>query len=102
MLGDEGDPEGKDEIPISTFVYLEKRLEFLRRLREAGYGVRMHAYEYYVWKRGFVCLISIQPYLGRAYIYEIRWNRRESEEAARRAAEILKGMDKKLSIKIII
>jgi len=73
----------------------------LRRVREAGFGVRMHAYEYYVWRRGFVSIIFLQPYLGRAYIYRIQSNIKESEEAVNIISQLLKSMDEKLSIDII-
>jgi len=86
---------------ISSLIHPRKRFELLRRIRKAGYGVRMHAYEYYIWKRGFVSVIFLQPYLGKAYIYNIRSNREESEKAAREIFHILRAIDKHLQIEII-
>jgi len=85
----------------SIFIYLGKRFELLRKIREAGYGVRMHAYEYYVWKDGFVSIIFLQPNFGRAYIYRVGSNGEKSWRAAERVSNILRSMDESLKIEII-
>ena len=86
---------------VSILAYPKKRLELLRRIRESGYGVRMHAYEYYVWKKGFVSIIFLQPQFRKAYIYTIQTNQEESREAVKRISSLLKIMDENLNIEVI-
>lgn len=85
----------------SVFIHVGRRFELLRRIREAGYGVRMHAYEYYVWRDGFVSIIFLQPNFGRAYIYRVGSDREKSLRAAEKISNMLKSMDKSLKIEII-
>ena len=74
----------------------------MRRLKEAGYGARMHTYEYYVWKKGFVAVIFIQPYHGTVYVYGVPWNKKESEESLREIVNLLRDTDRSLNISTIL
>ncbi len=61
----------------------------------------MHSYEYFIRKRRFVCMLVLSPTQRLATIYEVRWNRREAEEAVEEVSELLKEMDPEIRIEYV-
>lgn len=85
---------------MSVFHRLEKRLELHQRLRERGYRVRMHSYEYFIAARKFVCFLVLNPQWSSAEIYRMKWNLEEAEDAALDISEILTEMDPSTKITV--
>ncbi len=57
----------------SPLIMPGERLRLLRELRERGFYVRMHAYEYLVGDdRGFLSIILLEPHKGEATILRLR------------------------------
>ncbi|MDK2463875.1 MAG: hypothetical protein QI223_03750 [Candidatus Korarchaeota archaeon] len=57
----------------SPLIMPGERLRLLRELRERGFYVRMHAYEYLVGdNRGFLSIILLEPREGEATILRLR------------------------------
>jgi len=79
--------------PLST---PEGRSLLLRKLRGAGYYVRMHAYEYLLADDdGFFAIILLEPSAGRAILVLLRASN------IKRVVEILKKLDPELSLEIV-
>ena len=74
----------------SPLIMPGERLRLLRELRERGFYVRMHAYEYLVGDdRGFLSIIFLEPLERRATILRLRRN----AEAVDRIVRAITGVD---------
>lgn len=83
-----------------AFDSMAKRRELFHRLVKEGFHARMHAYEYFIRRRKFVCALVLYPVRNSVTIYRIDWNLKESEEAVKTITKILREMDPKLEIEI--
>jgi len=76
----------------------EGRLRLLFRLREAGFLVRMHAYEYIVGDgRRLVAILLLEPWARRADILDLRGSR----EGVARIANIVREVDPSMEVRVI-
>lgn len=78
---------------IFPFILPENRLNLLHSLQKEGFQVRMHGYEFFVWKNLFVCVLSFLPWSGIVFIRRIPWNKEESEASVMKILKILRSMD---------
>ncbi|MEM1569465.1 MAG: hypothetical protein QXM89_05555 [Candidatus Bathyarchaeia archaeon] len=69
------------------------RLKLLNSLREEGYGVRMHAYEYFIRGKHFIAFIQLMPSRNLAVITGFKWNEEEFKRNFGRIVALIKRID---------
>lgn len=76
----------------------EARFELLWRMRAHGLKVRMHAFEYLIARRGFACIVLLEPSWNRAHILRVKWNCEEADRVSNLIAEMLLEADPEIKI----
>ncbi len=74
------------------------RLKLLNSLKEEGYGVRMHAYEYFVRSRYFVAFIQLMPSRNLAVVTGFKWNEEEFKRNLNKMVTLIKRIDPTIAV----
>lgn len=76
------------------------RLRLLNLLIKEGFGVRMHAYEYFVRGRYFIAFIQLMPSQNLAIIMGFKWNEEEFKRNLDRIVASIKQIDPTITIEL--
>jgi hypothetical protein len=83
---------------ISPFIFPENRLRLAWLIRDNGFSVRIHGYEYLVaYGNRFLCLILLQPTDMTILVKEFKWLD-ESRKLIRKIIELIRTMDERSRI----
>jgi hypothetical protein len=74
------------------------RLKLLNLLKGEGYGVRMHAYEYFVRGRYFIAFIQLMPSRNMAIITGFKWNEEEFKRNLNKIIGLIKRIDPTIAV----
>ncbi len=74
------------------------RLRLLNLLKREGYGVRMHAYEYFVRSKYFIAFIQLMPSRNMAVITGFKWNEEEFKVNVSKIVELIKRIDPTITV----
>jgi hypothetical protein len=85
---------------ISPFIFPENRLKLAWLIRDNGFSVRIHGYEYLVAHGNrFLCLILLQPIDMTILVKEFKWLD-ESHKLIRKLIELIRTIDERSRIVI--
>jgi len=78
---------------MSPFMFPENRLKLAWLIRERGFSVRMHGYEYLVAHGGrFLCLILLQPMDRIIMVRVFKWIA-DSHKHAEKIVDLIRSLD---------
>jgi len=83
---------------VSLLHSREARFELLRRMKAHGLRVRMHAFEYLIARRGFACILLLEPAWNKAHVFRMKWNAEEADRVSDLIVEILVEADPGIEI----
>lgn len=82
----------------SPFIFPENRLKLAWLIRDSGFSVRIHGYEYLVaYSNRFLCLILLQPTDTTILVKEFKWLE-DSSRLVEKIVELIRTMDKESEI----
>lgn len=81
-----------------TFESQTGRLKLLNSLKDEGYGVRMHAYEYFVRGRYFIAFIQLMPSHNLAVVTGFKWNEEEFKRNFNKIVALIKRIDPTIAV----
>lgn len=85
---------------FNSLMLQSNRLKLLYMLRENGFEVRMHAYEYLVaYKNRFLCLILLFPRENRVTIKVFNWIQ-DNKKLTDRITTLIEEIEKEISVEI--
>lgn len=87
---------------FKPFEAQEARFKLLNLLRRSGYGVRMHAYEYFIRGNHFIAFIHLKPSEGLAIIRGFRWNLDEFKNNVENLKRLMKLIDPNIRIEVLV
>ena len=74
-------------------MFPQNRLKLAWLIREKGFSVRMHGYEYLIaYGDRFLCLILLQPMEGTILIKEFKWIE-DSRKQLNKIVELIRSLD---------
>jgi len=83
---------------VSLLHSREARFELLGRMKAHGLRVRMHAFEYLIARRGFACILLLEPAWNKAHVFRMKWNAEEADRVSDLIVEILMKADPGIEI----
>ena len=83
---------------VSLLHSREARFELLGRMKAHGLKLRMHAFEYLIARRGFACILLLEPAWNKAHIFRMKWNAEEADRVSELITEILIKVDPGIEI----
>ena len=87
---------------FKPFEAQEARFRLLNLLRRSGYGVRMHAYEYFVRGKRFIAFIHLMPSENLAVIRGFRWNLAEFQSNVGNLKRLLRLIEPNVKIEVLV